>query len=129
MLLSERLGHGFGAARALDDVSFRVDAGQTLAIFGPNGASKTTLLKMLAGLTTPQRGRALVDGGRLSNGWIGHQAQLYNHLSVRENLAFWASLYDVAVPHDLLARLGLTDYADRPLRTLSRRLVPRLAIA
>ena len=129
MLLAERLGHGFGAVRALDDVSFRVDAGQTLAIFGPNGAGKTTLLKVLAGLITPQRGRARVDGGRRAIGWIGHQAQLYGQLSVRENLAFWASLYDVAVPHDLLARLGLTDYADRPVRTLSRGLVQRAAIA
>lgn len=129
MLLAERLGHSFGAVRALDDVSFRVDAGQTLAIFGPNGAGKTTLLRVLAGLTQPQRGRAHVDGGRRAIGWIGHQPQLYGQLTVRENLAFWASLYGVAVPADLIARLGLTEHADRPVRALSCGLVQRAAIA
>ena len=129
MLQAERLGHSFGAVRALDDVSFRVDAGQTLAIFGPNGAGKTTLLRVLAGLMQPQRGRAHVDGGRRAIGWIGHQPQLYSQLTVRENLAFWASLYGVAVPADLIARLGLTEHADRPVRALSRGLVQRAAIA
>ena len=129
MLLAEGLQHAFGSVRALDDVSFTVQPGQTLAIFGPNGAGKTTLLKVLAGLIRPQRGRVGVDGGRRAIGWIGHQPQLYSQLTVRENLSFWASLYDVAVPGDLLSRLVLTEYADRPVRALSRGLVQRVAIA
>src|ERR671922_2487421 len=129
MLLAEGLQHAFGSVRALDDVSFTVQPGQTLAIFGPNGAGKTTLLKVLAGLIRPQRGRVRVDGGRCAIGWIGHQPQLYSQLTVRENLSFWASLYDVAVPGDLLSRLVLTEYADRPVRALSRGLVQRVAIA
>ena len=129
MLLAEELRHSFGSVRALDGVSFRVQPGQTLAIFGPNGAGKTTLLKVLAGLIRPNRGRAQVDGGRRAIGWIGHQAQLYNQLTVRENLRFWASLYDVQVPGDLLARLGLEEHADRAVRALSRGLVQRVAIA
>jgi len=95
MLLAEGLRHRFGAVRALDDISFAVEPGQTLAVFGPNGAGKTTLLKVLAGLIQPQRGRARVDGGRRAIGWIGHQPQLYAQLTIRENLRFWASLYDV----------------------------------
>src|SRR5258707_3808335 len=129
MLRAEGLKHSFGAVRALDDVSFSVQPGQTLAVFGPNGAGKTTLLKVLAGLIHPQRGNAHVEGGRRAIGWIGHQPQLYAQLTVRENLRFWASLYDVAVPGDLLSRLGLTEYADRPVRALSRGLVQRVAIA
>lgn len=129
MLLAEQLHHRFGAVRALDGISFSVRPGQTLAIFGPNGAGKTTLLKVLAGLIRPQTGRAQVDGGRRAIGWIGHQAQLYNQLTVRENLRFWASLYDVAPPAELLARLGLEEHADRPVRALSRGLVQRVAIA
>ena len=129
MLLAEQLHHRFGAVRALDGISFSVRPGQTLAIFGPNGAGKTTLLKVLAGLIRPQAGRAQVDGGRRAIGWIGHQAQLYNQLTVRENLRFWASLYDVAPPAELLARLGLEEHADRPVRALSRGLVQRVAIA
>jgi heme ABC exporter ATP-binding subunit CcmA len=135
MLLAERLGHAFGAVRALDDVSFTLQAGQTLAVFGPNGAGKTTLLKVLAGLIRPRAGRAQIEGGRRAVGWIGHQPQLYGHLSVRENLRFWGSLYDVpdaevgAREGDLLARLGLLEHADRPVRALSRGLIQRVAIA
>jgi heme exporter protein A len=129
MLLAEGLRHSFGSVRALDDVSFSVQPGQTLAVFGPNGAGKTTLLKVLAGLIQPQRGRAQVEGGRRAIGWIGHQAQLYGQLTVRENLRFWGSLYDVRPSGDLLDRLGLEEHADRPVRALSRGLVQRVAIA
>jgi heme exporter protein A len=129
MLRAEGLKHRFGAVTALDDVSFSVQPGQTLAVFGPNGAGKTTLLKVLAGLIQPQRGSAHVAGGRRVIGWIGHQPQLYAQLTVRENLRFWASLYDVSPSGDLLTRLGLDEHADRPVRTLSRGLVQRVAIA
>lgn len=135
MLLAEGLRHAFGAVRALDDVSFSVQPGQTLAVFGPNGAGKTTLLKVVAGLIQPQHGRARIEGGRRALGWIGHQPQLYSPLTVRENLRFWASLYDVPAAalgrrvDDLIARLGLTEHGDRPVRALSRGLVQRVAIA
>ncbi|HWC75189.1 MAG TPA: heme ABC exporter ATP-binding protein CcmA [Gemmatimonadales bacterium] len=129
MLRAEGLYHSFGRVRALDDVSFTVNPGQTLAVFGPNGAGKTTLLKVLAGLIQPQRGHAHVDGGRRAIGWIGHQPQLYGQLTVNENLRFWASLYDTRPASDLLARLGLEEHAQRPVRALSRGLVQRVAIA
>src|SRR2546427_924210 len=137
MLLAEGLRHAFGSppVRALDGVSFTVQAGQTLAIFGPNGAGKTTLLKVLAGLIRPQRGRVQVEGGRRAVGWIGHQPQLYGQLTVRENLRFWASLYDVPenefLPRkdDLLQRLGLQEHEHRRVSELSRGLVQRAAIA
>ena len=135
MLLAEGLRHAFGAVRALDDISFTLQAGQTLAVFGPNGAGKTTLLKVLAGLIRPGAGRAQIEGGRGAVGWIGHQPQLYGHLTVRENLRFWGSLYDVPAAEqsrretDLLARLDLNAHAERPVRALSRGLVQRVAIA
>jgi heme exporter protein A len=137
MLWAEGLRHAFNGGRvvALDDVSFSLTAGQTLAIFGPNGAGKTTLLKVLAGLIRPQAGSARVAGGRSAIGWIGHQSHLYGHLSVRENLLFWASLYGVSRAArgpratDVLARLGLTDRAEQPAWSLSRGLVQRAAIA
>jgi heme ABC exporter ATP-binding subunit CcmA len=129
MLQAEGLRHSFGAVKALDDISFTVHPGQTLAVFGPNGAGKTTLLKVLAGLIQPQHGRARVVGGRRAVGWIGHQPQLYALLTVRENLRFWASLYDVQPPADLLHRLGLAEHANRQVRALSRGLVQRVAIA
>jgi heme ABC exporter ATP-binding subunit CcmA len=135
MLSAEGLRHRFGRVVALDDVSFTLTPGRTLAIFGPNGAGKTTLLKVLAGLIRPQSGTVHVAGGRRAIGWIGHQSHLYGHLTVRENLVFWASLYGVPraqrVPRaaDVLARLGMADRAEQPVWSLSRGLVQRAAIA
>src|SRR3989475_615902 len=135
MLLAEGLHHAFGRVVALDGVSFSLAPGQTLAIFGPNGAGKTTLLKVLAGLIRPQAGRATVTGGRRAIGWMGHQSQLYGHFTVRENLLFWAALYDVPATrrleraHELLRRLGLADRAGQAVWSLSRGLAQRAAIA
>jgi ABC-type multidrug transport system ATPase subunit len=139
MLSAEGLRHTFGEGRgqvvALDDVSFTLTSGQTLAIFGPNGAGKTTLLKVLAGLIRPQAGSVRIAGGRRAIGWIGHETHLYEHLTVRENLLFWASLYGVPAPRrgpraaEVLGRLGLGDRADRPVWSLSRGLAQRASIA
>src|SRR5437870_11831484 len=113
MLLADGLRDTFGGGRvvALDGISFSLAPGRTLAIFGPNGAGKTTLLKVLAGLIRPQAGSARVDGGRRAIGWIGHQSHLYGHLTVRENLLFWAALY--AVPG--ASRATRADARLRPL--------------
>src|SRR2546430_17375450 len=135
MLLAEGLHHAFGRVVALDGVSFSLAPGQTLAIFGPNGAGKTTLLKVLAGLITPQAGSARVDGGRRAIGWIGHQSHLYGHLTVRENLLFWGSLYGLSAARraaraaEVLARLDMSDRAGEPVWSLSRGLLQRTAIA
>jgi len=135
MLRAEGLRHSFGSVRALDGISFSLSAGQTLVLFGPNGSGKTTLLRVLAGLIRPLEGHATVEGGRRAVGWIGHQSHLYSHLTVRENLLFWAALYDVptarraARADQLLQRLGVADRADVPVRVLSRGLTQRVTIA
>ena len=135
MLSADGLRHAFGSVRALDGITFSLGRGQTLALFGPNGAGKTTLLKVLAGLIRAEGGRAQVAGGRRAVGWIGHQSHLYDRLTVRENLLFWASLYDVPKAlareraTELLGRLGVSDRADVPVGALSRGLVQRATIA
>jgi len=139
MLSAEGLRHAFGEGGrqvvALDGVSFTLTSGHTLAVFGPNGAGKTTLLKVLAGLIRPQEGSVRVAGGRRAIGWIGHQSHLYEHLTVRENLLFWASLYGVPAARrgpratEVLSRLGMGDRADQPVWSLSRGLTQRAAIA
>jgi len=135
MLSAEGLRHAFGAVRALDDITFTLAPGRTLAIFGPNGAGKTTLLRVLAGLITPQHGTVRLEGGRRAVGWVGHRSHLYGQLTVRENLLFWASLYDVPADRRrtrvdaVLEQVGLGKRADQATRTLSRGLEQRAAIA
>jgi heme exporter protein A len=135
MLWARELSHAFGALRALDGISFTLERGRTLVIFGPNGAGKTTLLRVLAGLVRPTHGSAGVEGGRRAIGWIGHQSQLYGHLTVRENLRFWGTLYDVPARDlerrtgELIIRLGLEARAGQQVRTLSRGETQRAAIA
>src|SRR5438034_246117 len=133
--LRHAFGEGRGQVVALDGVSFNLTAGQTLAVFGPNGAGKTTLLKVLAGLIRPQQGSVRVAGGRGAIGWIGHQSHLYEHLTVRENLLFWAALYGVPAARrgpradQVLERFGMGDRGDQPVWSLSRGLAQRAAIA
>ena len=135
MLRAEALRHAFGPVWALDGITFSLQPGRTLVIFGPNGAGKTTLPKTLAGLIRPASGAVQIDGGRRAIGWIGHQTHLYNHLTVRENLLFWASLYDVPAGERerradrLLTQLGLADRAHQPVLVLSRGLAQRATIA
>lgn len=142
MLRAEALYRAFGSIIALDDVSFTLNAGETLAVFGPNGAGKSTLLRTLAGLLRPSRGAVFIDGerydGRASRlrrqiGWISHQSQLYDPLTALENLTFAARLYRLPRPQAAaraaLERVGLGGRLDSPVRTLSRGLVQRTAIA
>jgi osmoprotectant transport system ATP-binding protein len=87
----------YGEVAAVDDVSFRVEAGQLLALVGPSGSGKTTTLKMINRLVEPSAGRVLVDGEdaatldphrlRLRIGYVFQGVGLFPHLSVGENVA------------------------------------------
>jgi len=137
----ERLVRRFGEREALSGVSVRVALGTTLAVFGPNGAGKTTLLRVLATLLLPHAGTVRVLGCELPReahllrarvGMLGHDPLLYRDLSGRENLAFYARLYDVPEPEsriaELLAATGMSRRADEPVRHLSRGMAQRLAV-
>ncbi len=70
MITIDHLSKSYGGVTAVDDISFRVDAGTVAGFLGPNGAGKSTTLRCLVGLTTPDGGRALIDGqpfGELAN--------------------------------------------------------------
>ena len=133
----------FGARRAVDDVSFALDAGECLALFGPNGAGKSTLLRMLAGLLRPTRGSARIGGVSLERdaapevrarvGLISHHSLLYAALTARENVELAARLYAVPdAPRAAMAaleRMRVADRADTAVRRLSRGLQQRVSIA
>jgi heme exporter protein A len=136
----EGLARHYGEREALSGVSLSLRAGQTLVVFGPNGAGKTTLLRVLATLLRPHRGSVRVLGESVpERGWavrgriglLAHEPLLYRELTARENLRFHASLHDVS--HErvelLLAAVGMEGRAAEPLRTLSRGMVQRVAVA
>jgi heme exporter protein A len=118
-------------------VGFSLAAGEGLAIRGRNGAGKSSLLRMIAGLVRVAAGVIVLDGGdpELSVGeqthYLGHQDALKPSLSVAENLRFWADFLgrrDAAVGEPLKA-VGLDTLADLPAAYLSAGQRRRLSIA
>ncbi len=95
----------FGDLTAIDGLSFDVESGALHGLVGPDGAGKTTTLRMLAGVLRPSSGDALVEGISVRRdpegvkGVIAYMSQrfgLYTDLTVRENIDFYADLYGVA---------------------------------
>lgn len=132
----------FGAFEVLGGIDLTVRAGEFVTLLGRNGAGKTTLLNILSGLLKANEGEVRVFGRDVRTraeevrphlGWLSHQPGFYGDLSARENLVFFARLYDlpdwrVAV-EVALEQVGLAGRADHRVRTFSRGMVQRLAIA
>jgi ABC-type multidrug transport system ATPase subunit len=132
----------YGLLPVLRGIDLTVPASQIVALLGANGAGKSTLLRCLAGTSRPTSGRLSVLGtefhpkrppsaalGRI--GLVAHDPLVYLDLTPRQNLAFFAQLY-AAAPERVnaqIARFGLTRFADRGSRTLSRGTLQRLALA
>jgi len=125
----------FGRLTALRPLDLRVSSGEVLAVFGRNGAGKTTFLHLAASLTRPTAGEVLYEGRpaaehRRHVGLLSHASFLYSDLTARENLEFYARLYGVEVSvDDVLAEANLAARANAPVRTLSRGMHQRLAVA
>lgn len=143
----EGLEHSFDGAEVLRRVDFD-DEVATLAVIGPSGGGKSTLLRILGGLLTPSAGTVSIDGTnvvydertlpayRASLGFVFQSGGLFCHLSARENIAL--PLREVhSVPPDqagdradeLLARFGLSDQAGKRPGQLSGGQRQRVAIA
>jgi ABC-2 type transport system ATP-binding protein len=157
MIEGRHLHKSFGEKAVLRDASFAVEAGTVTALVGPNGSGKTTTLHVLAGLTTPDAGTALVDGVDVTNdrteaqehlAFLPQDVRFHSALTPRQVLRFYAGLrpeHDnrrssseevVSGPRDapvrtepLLADVALSDAADKPCGTLSGGMRQRLGIA
>jgi putative ABC transport system ATP-binding protein len=120
----EHLAKLYGGVRALDGVSFEVEAGEWIAIMGPSGSGKTTLINILGGLDRPSGGRVVVDGMAISEhgereltryrsekiGFVFQQFHLVPYLTAIENVMlaqYFHSITDEAEAADALRQVGL----------------------
>lgn len=138
------LTRDYKTVRAVDSLTLTIGRGELFGLVGPDGAGKTTMLRLLAGLLDISEGEANILGFDLKEkaesikphiGYMAQQFSLYGELSVMENLQFFAELFDVT-PRDraerterLLAFAGLTEFKERRAAHLSGGMQKKLALA
>jgi heme exporter protein A len=141
-LESEDIRKTFGHFTALGGLTLAVQRGEFVALFGRNGAGKTTFLKVAATLVRATHGRLSIQGvdireqpekARRHIGFLSHNTYLYKDLTPVENLRFFGRLYgtpdlDDRI-HGLLERVGLQRRKVDPVRSFSRGLHQRLGLA
>ncbi len=136
------LKKSFSLKPILRGVDLVLDQGERMALLGANGTGKTTLLRILAGLTKPGAGTVCIGGYDIEReaqqirhfvGFVGHHPYIYEELTVIENLLFFGRMYNVKQVHEqaieLLNRVGLARRAGERAGTLSRGQLQRLSLA
>jgi heme exporter protein A len=126
-----------GGREVLSGLDFEVSAGEALAVIGPNGSGKTSLLRILAGLLAQAGGSIELEGGEdeltlpEQSHYLGHRDAIKPALSVLENLSFWRDFLggEVGNLEQSLSRVGLDHAAHLPAAYLSAGQRRRLSIA
>jgi heme exporter protein A len=142
MLETQKLAARRGFSKLFTGLSFRVDAGEALVVTGANGTGKTTLLRMLAGLSTPESGEIRWHGRkvgpldaslRAATAFAGHLPSLKDELTAEENLASLVALEGTIPEHgaiaDALDKVALTRQRALPARVLSQGQRRRIGLA
>ncbi len=137
-----RVVKSFGAVRAVDGLTLEVAPGEMFGLIGPDGAGKTTTLRLMCGLLKPDAGDVRLFGTdpfrvrRISVDSVGYVSQrfsLYGDLTIDENIAFFARLHGVSQFSDkrtrLLTMTGLLPFRDRLAQQLSGGMKQKLALA
>ncbi len=143
MIQLRRLYRFFGATKAVNDVSFEVNAGQVFGFIGPNGAGKTTTMRILSTLDIPDYGDALVDGFSVINdpdrvrrrlGFMPDDFGTYPNMNCMEYLDFFARSYGligrerVKALRYTLSYTGLDKIAEKSIQGLSKGMRQRLCL-
>jgi len=141
MIEAVDLRKAYGDVVAVEGSTFSVETGEIFGLVGPNGAGKTTTLKMLSGLIEPTAGSATVAGYdsrdremRRRLGFLPEDSPLYEEMTARTYLRFFADLYEVPREtaneriESTLDRLEL-EARDRPLGNVSKGMKRKVAIA
>ncbi len=127
---------------ALKDLSLDISEGESFGFLGPNGAGKTTTIKCILGLIRPRKGKISILGKDSKNpesrkyvGYLPEQPYFYDHLSVQEIMEMYACLSGVersnikTYVNEALSKVRLDDRKKFPMRTLSKGLTQRVALA
>ena len=138
----EGVSKSFGAKRVVDKLSLQVRRGEIFGFLGPNGSGKTTSIRMLCGLLTPDEGQGTCLGYDIRTqsaaiksevGYMTQRFSFYEDLSIRENLEFVASIYQLANTREAvdaaLQNLGLQDRQRQLAGALSGGWKQRMALA
>ncbi len=132
----------FGSINAVSGVSYHVNRGEMFGLVGPDGAGKTTTIRMLVGLLNPDGGSAEILGHSLQKqrnlikneiGYLSQKFSLYGDLTVDENIEFFANIHGVknfeARRNELLEFTRLTPFRERLADKLSGGMKQKLALA
>lgn len=130
MIAFEDVSHAYPQVAAVDGVSLRVDAGETVALIGPSGCGKSTLLKLAVGLVWPRQGRVFVGGEELQPanalelrrriGYVIQSGGLFPHMSARDNVTLAARYLRRARGWTQMRVAELAELVQLPLDVLSR---------
>ena len=121
------LSKKYGKVHALDDLSFQIKEGKIIGIFGINGVGKSTILKSIAGVIRPDKGKILIDGEEINHklynkiAFIPDVDTYFPHLTIKESLAFMKEFYinwDEEKAYNMLKIFNLTD--DQMISNLSK---------
>lgn len=143
MLTLSHLTKSFDNKPVLRDVSLEVAAGETVCLLGPSGSGKSTILRLVAGLESPDSGRILWNGDDLAAvpvhqrrfGLVFQDYALFPHLNVAENVAYGLRMQGLRGEplarrvQEALARVHMTAFADRQVSALSGGEQQRVALA
>jgi ABC-2 type transport system ATP-binding protein len=138
----EKLTKSFGGKRVVNELSMRVKRGEIFGFLGPNGSGKTTSIRMLCGLLTPDSGRGsclgydiLTQSAEIKRqvGYMTQRFSFYEDLSIRENLEFIARVYQMSnrrrLVDEAIERLGLNHRQQQLAGSLSGGWKQRMALA
>ncbi len=133
VITADKLTKKFGDFKAVNEISFEVNKGEIFGFLGANGAGKTTAMRMLCGLSIPTSGKDFVAGFdvykqtekiKKNIGYMSQKFSLYEDLTVRENIRFYAGIYGLSDEQIksqtklLLDKLQMHEQEDHLVRSL-----------
>lgn len=139
----KNINKSFGDFKASDNVSFSIEKGKLIGLLGPSGSGKTTILRMIAGLETPDSGDIIIDGQRVNDipaskrgiGFVFQNYALFRYMTVFDNIAFGLKVqkadkkYIKERVNELLTLIGLEGLGNRYPAQLSGGQRQRVAFA